>query len=315
MSDKMKIAILGAGNIGTLIGAKLSVTEGVEVFLHGRGEHAAVMAVNGITIEGLENIWVSEDKFHLSIDDVAVNSSFDGQADVIFICSKAYDVKGLFGLARRLSHKDTKILVLSNGLGHLESAADEFGSHRVIPATTTHGAWRNGPGKVTWAGAGAVNIGQTKNSPAREHLTELFDTLEQSGLNPTWIDDGDKLVWSKVLLNIAINPIASITGRVNGDLLEAEMFETCGEVMVEGARIARLEGVSLPVDDELITGLRQVLQQTSANKCSMLQDVRNGKTTEIAFLNRMIVNKAEKYGISTPLNQLLSKLVEDLTSY
>ena len=47
----------------------------------------------------------------------------------------------------------------------------------------------------------------------------------------------------------------------------------------------------------------------------MLQDIRNGRLTEIDFLNRMVVNKAEKYGLSTPLNQLLSKLVEDLTLY
>ena len=134
-------------------------------------------------------------------------------------------------------------------------------------------------------------------------------------MNPKWIDDGAKLIWSKVLLNIAINPIASITGRVNGDLLEPEMFETCVEVMLEGARVARLEGVTLDDDEELIANLRLVLEQTKDNRCSMLQDIRNGRSTEIDFLNGMVVNKAEKYGLSTPLNQLLSKLIEDLTLY
>ena len=47
----------------------------------------------------------------------------------------------------------------------------------------------------------------------------------------------------------------------------------------------------------------------------MLQDVRLGKNTEIMFLNRMIVNRAEKYGLSTPLNQLLSELIESLNLY
>ena len=83
--------------------------------------------------------------------------------------------------------------------------------------------------------------------------------------------------------------------------------------MLEGARVARLEGVALDDDEELIANLRLVLEQTKDNRCSMLQDIRNGRLTEIDFLNRMVVNKAEKYGLSTPLNQLLSKLIEDLT--
>ena len=47
MSDSMKFVILGAGNIGTLIGAKLAQLESIEVLIHGRGEHAAALALNG----------------------------------------------------------------------------------------------------------------------------------------------------------------------------------------------------------------------------------------------------------------------------
>ena len=315
MSGIMNIAVIGAGNIGTLIAAKLAINDNTQLYIHGRGIHAAKLAIDGITIAGIESLTVNPNQYHISLSDVETNTVFDGVADVIFICSKAGDVAELLTLAKQLSHTKTNICVLSNGLGHLEAAIEEFGPHRVIPATTTHGAWRNEPGVIQWAGNGAVNIGRTNNSPTKEQLSELFDILEQSGLNPHWIDDGVKLIWSKVLLNIAINPIASITGRVNGDLLEPEMFETCVEVMLEGARVARLEGVKLDDDDQLIANLRLVIEQTQDNNCSMLQDIRNGRTTEIGFLNRMVVNKAEKYGLFTPLNQLLTRLIEDLTSY
>jgi len=93
------------------------------------------------------------------------------------------------------------------------------------------------------------------------------------------------------------------------------MFETCTEVMLEAAKVARMEGVKLDDDSQLVDNLKLVLQNTKDNKCSMLQDVRLGKTTEIKFLNRMIVNKAEKYGLATPLNQLLSELIESLSLY
>ena len=315
MSGSMKLAVLGAGNIGTLIGAKLSQVKGAKVLIHARGEHAASLALHGIKMKGVENLDVPNDQFDLSIADVEFNPIFDGSADIILICSKARDVNNLLSLARRLCHQATKILVLSNGLGHLESAIEKFGPHRVVPATTTHGVWRESPGVINWAGSGAINIGQIDQSPTKDELSKFLEYVELAGLNPIWYDDGRKLIWSKILINIAINPIASITGQRNGDLLQAEMFDMCTEVMLEGAKVARLEGVALDCDADLIDNLQQVLEQTRANTCSMLQDIRNGRDTEIAFLNRMIVSRAEKYGMSTPLNQLLSKLIKDITLY
>ena len=315
MSDIMKIAILGAGNIGTLIGAKLAQLDSIQLFLHARGDHAANLAVNGIEVKGLENFSVPSEKYEISIADAGVNTIFDGQADVIFICSKAGQVNDLLELAHRLSHPKSKVLVLSNGLGHLEAAAQQFGSHRVIPATTTHGAYRREPGIIQWAGYGAINLGKVSNSPTYNSCLDLLELLEKCGLNPVWNENGHNLIWSKVLINIAINPIAAITGQMNGELLEQEIFDTCVEVMLEGARVARLEGVELDCDEELIQNLKSVLLQTKENKCSMLQDVRMGKVTEIRFLNKMIVSRAERYGLSTPLNQLLSKLIESLTLF
>jgi 2-dehydropantoate 2-reductase len=315
MSDNMKFVILGAGNIGTLIGAKLAQLDESEVLIHGRGEHAAALAVNGISVAGVENFHVPPNRYHLSIEDVGINSVFDGLADYILITSKAGDVEELLNLAKRFTCNDTRIIILSNGLGHIELGSHEFGSHRVIPATTTHGVWRKNPGSIEWAGLGAINIGRGKNSPNLEQVNQLISIFQSANLKPTWNDNGNSLVWSKVLINIAINPIAAITGQKNGELLEGEMFETCTEVMLEAAKVARLEGVELADDSELIDNLKSVLQNTKDNKCSMLQDVRMGKPTEIKFLNRMIVNKAEKYGLATPLNQLLSELIESLSLY
>ena len=315
MSDSMKFVILGAGNIGTLIGAKLAQLDDLELLIHARGEHAASLAVNGITVEGVENFHVPADQYHISIQDVGINSVFDGLSDYILITSKAGDVEQLLKLAKRFSNNDTRLIILSNGLGHTELGSEEFGSHRVIPATTTHGVWRKNPGSIEWAGQGAINLGRDNNSPKLEQLNQLISIFESANLNPIWNDSGRSLIWSKVLINIAINPIAAITGRKNGELLEGDMFETCAEVMLEAAKVARLEGVALDDDIELVNNLKLVLQNTKDNKCSMLQDVRLGKPTEIKFLNRMIVNKAEKYGLATPLNQLLSELIESLSLY
>ena len=84
--------------------------------------------------------------------------------------------------------------------------------------------------------------------------------------------------------------------------------------MFEGANIAKQERVELPSDIELQSRLEKVLQATSKNFCSMLQDVKNGRQTEIEFLNQVIVERAERYGISTPRNNMLTELIKAINS-
>lgn len=311
----MNIAVLGAGSIGTLIAGKLAHSKLAKVLVHARGEHAAKLALDGISITGHQELKISPDDYEISIADVMTNDIFDGAADYVLICSKANQVENLFEIAKPMCHLDTKVMVISNGLGHMEKCKDTFGPRRTIAATTTHGAWRPSAGVVNWAGFGAINLGELPFGAKLSEIQDFVDLLEQSGLNPNLQSDGMAMIWSKILLNIAINPVAAITGLSNGALLENEIFETCVEVMLEGAKIARLEGIAIDADATLIDNLRVVLEATSSNQCSMLQDIRQGNVTEIQFLNRQIVDRAEKYGVSTPLNQLLSKLVESITSY
>ena len=311
----MKIAVLGAGSIGTLIAAKLVNSKLADVLVHARGEHAAKLALDGISITGHQELEISADDYEISIAGVMPNAVFDGAADYVLICSKANQVEDLFDIAKRMCHLDTRVMVMSNGLGHVEKCKEAFGAHRTIAATTTHGAWRPSAGVVNWAGIGAINLGELPYGAKLSQIHDFVDLLEKSGLNPNLHTDGMGMIWSKILLNIAINPIAAITGLRNGALLDDGMFETCVEVMLEGAKISRLEGITTLDDATLIDNLRIVLQATSNNQCSMLQDVREGRGTEIQYLNRQVVDRAEKYGVSTPLNQLLSKLVESITSY
>ena len=82
--------------------------------------------------------------------------------------------------------------------------------------------------------------------------------------------------------------------------------------MLEGARIARAEGVPIQENEELVDRLRDVLEKTSNNYCSMLQDIRAGRETEINSLNLEICRRGEILGLATPLNQLLSSVIQYL---
>ncbi len=120
------------------------------------------------------------------------------------------------------------------------------------------------------------------------------------------------MLWNKMLLNIAINPLAGLLGKENGALMEPALFETSVSVMLEGARIARAESVSIEDDESLVNRLRDVLEQTRNNYCSMLQDIRAGRETEIHSLNAEVCRRGEILGIPTPLNQLLASVIAHL---
>ena len=133
-----------------------------------------------------------------------------------------------------------------------------------------------------------------------------------AGLEPSWSSDGLATLWKKVLLNIAINPLAALAGVENGALLRPDLFSSAFSTMQEGAAIARIERVAIPDDAELEQQLRQVLTATATNICSMLQDIRAGRMTEISSLNQAIVLRGERAGIATPLNKMLVAMVNAL---
>lgn len=310
----MNIAILGAGSIGSLIAAKISNFGIGNLLIHARGEHGSTIALSGIKVQGEENFSVSNDNMIVSLDEVGIYQGLDGKIDYLLITCKANDVESMINKSRNLLHQDSKVLCLSNGLGHIEKCIEYFGPQRVFSSSISHGAWRPEPGVIEWAGKGIISIGRFTDGPGLNEAEELIDLLSNCGLNPQWVEDGRSLVWSKVLLNISINPIAALIGCKNGNLLQPELFELCSSVMIEGANIARQERVNLPPDEELISRLSHVIESTKNNYCSMLQDIKKGRSTEIEFLNQAIVQRAERYGVSTPRNHLLSELIKSINS-
>ena len=308
----MRIAILGAGSLGSLYAALLSQVEGVELFVHGRGIHGAHMAAHGLSVEGERVFFVSNEEVFFSLDEVGLPPSALASIDFILLTGKSDQTEMLAGLAQQLLSPEGYVLSLSNGLGHAELCQGVLGPHRVFAATSTHGAWRPKAGTVHCAGKGETVLGSLSGGPGLEEAQPFLSVLDQAGLSPQWSNDGTAIVWRKVLLNIAINPIAAIAGVNNGVLLRPDLFSSALSTMLEGASVARLERVILPDDSELEDQLRRVIHATSGNMCSMLQDLRNGRQTEIKVLNQAIVERGERVGIQTPLNQMLAAVITAL---
>ncbi len=302
---------MGAGSIGSLIAGCLSQTS-CDLLLYGRGLHAAHLTVDGLRLEGLVDVQVQSNRWEVLLEEQSLPDAVQSSCDVLLMTGKSSAFDHHLEVARYLLKQDGLVCTLANGLGHEERLVHAFGSHRVLAATTTHGAYRPQAGLVHWAGRGDVSIGPFIDSHDEAAVLPFLDVLSDAELNPQWNEHGRVMLWNKMLLNIAINPIAGLLGKENGALLEPSLFESAVSVMLEGARIARAEGVQLESNESLIDRLRDVLEKTKNNYCSMLQDIRAGRETEINALNQEICRRGEMLGLPTPLNQMLSSVIQHL---
>jgi 2-dehydropantoate 2-reductase len=114
------------------------------------------------------------------------------------------------------------------------------------------------------------------------------------------------------MINIGINAIGALTRLTNGELLKSDRLKKLmGGAVEEALMIAKMKKIDLPEKD-YVNLMYQVALDTSGNKNSMLQDILQGKLTEIDFLNGKIVSYAKKLNIEVPINEVLISLIKGL---
>ena len=326
----MKIAILGAGAIGTVIAGSLASIPNVELLLSSRGEQALALMTTGLKLTGVVEKEIPASEWLVHPEGAELPGNWLRQTDYCIVCGKSASTSDLAEIATQLLSQEGLVFSLQNGILAEKILSEKCGEHRVIGAITTHGAGRLSPGNTQWAGEGnivlgSMNISAGEGAWAAEQSTpishsidgvgDLLDVLSEGGLSPQWTEDIHSMLWVKLLINCAINPIAAICGVENGALFEiAELREQSAAVMLEAANVGRLSRINLPPDEELINTLNDVLQSTANNSCSMLQDIRNGKLTEIDAITGEVVRIAEILGMPVPLNSQLLVLIHGIES-
>ncbi len=160
------------------------------------------------------------------------------------------------------------------------------------------------PGLVSMGGEGLISIQEHPRLPA---LLELF---QRAGLSVQQLPDLTSLVWGKLVINVAINPLTALLGVRNGLLLESKSArQVMGQAAGEAAEVARAMGIELNFSDPL-QAAEAVAEATAENQSSMLQDINREAPTEIDVLCGAVTRLGRQYQVPTPTNQLLWQLVK-----
>jgi 2-dehydropantoate 2-reductase len=200
-------------------------------------------------------------------------------------------------------------VTLQNGLGNRETLARSLGPSRVALGVTTAGATLLGPGLVREGGEGVISM---EHHPA---LGPIENALKSAKFNVNIVDNAQSLIWGKLVINAAINPLTAILRVPNGKLLELPSArEMMNALAREAAQVAEAEDIPLPFSDP-VAAAEDVARKTAANHSSMLQDVMRGAPTEIDAICGAVVKVGEKQNIETPINWACWKLIKALTSF
>jgi 2-dehydropantoate 2-reductase len=144
-------------------------------------------------------------------------------------------------------------------------------------------------------------------------LATLADQLRAAGFIVESAPDANALLWGKLVINAAINPLSALLGVPNGELLaRREARALMAAVAREAASVAVAQGIGLPYPDPVVA-VETIARRTATNRSSMLQDVRRGAPTEIDAINGAIVQAGAQTGVPTPINRTLWQLLKALT--
>ena len=301
----MKIAVIGAGAMGSIFGGLLKESGEDVTFIDIYKEHMEEIAKNGLFLE-------MPDGTLKTIKGIKTAISPNGlpKMDLIIIFVKSTSTREATYEAKELVSDNTLFLTLQNGLGNAETIAEVVGKEKVLLGVTTCGGTFLSPGKIRFAGKGDTFIGGLKIK--QERVKPIVDIFNHAGLPTFYREDVLGLVWDKLFVNVAINPVTAITGLKNGELLNYEETKKVMKGLVEEAvYVAKKRGIERNAE-EVYKHCLDVAKKTEKNISSMLQDIIRGRKTEIDTINGKIVEYGRDLDIKTPYNEVITYLVKTL---
>ncbi len=312
-----KIAIIGAGAIGSVVGAFLS-RAGQDVTLIGRAEQVNAIRAEGLKVDGAAGEFTAK---------VETAEALNFTPDYAFLTVKTQDVPE--ALQANIDHlKDSTLVTFQNGVRSDGMAAGVLPKSHILSAVVNISANYLTPGVVTMVYPGALVIGRPFGEGDEDGQLESLAGLLENAAPVTISQNIQGAHWLKLLLNLN-NAFPALLNESLHDLYFIPFIRSlAARVIREGLQTVDAAGIQLKSLPEVSVRLFRVLSmlppalgglliEARARRIesewpllgSTLQSLRRGRPTEIDYLNGEIVRLGTETGIPTPLNATLVELV------
>ncbi len=300
----MNISVIGAGSIGSLFAGRVAYS-GFDVDVVGRKDHVSKIQEKGLTIlEDNQNI-VSFFPAKTEFNPRQQNS------DALFVTTKAYDNNTVAKTLSNKINKETPIFLIQNGMGNEDIFKKTLPKNPIYRAVTTEAAELLKPAVVKHVAFGKTSFGIVSGK-GNGFSRQVEKILSSSGFDIKETPNIQLKMWYKLLANAAICPLGTILHAKNGEILKRPSFvRIFNAILDEGIVLANQ---LLPEEDFSASPdfIKEVINKTQDNKCSMLQDVERGRRTEIDFINGFIARESQAYGMKAPVNSAITDIIRHL---
>lgn len=320
MTDKQaKIAVYGAGAMGTTLGALLSKA-GLNVELVTRNEaHVLALREKGATVE-----CQADNKLVQTPVRACTPTEMGKDYDVIFLMTKQRNNAEIAAFLKEKLSLDGVVVTTQNGLPE-PLLAEILGNERVYGAVASFGANYLDGGRVALTSkidGMRLQLGGYQNSGKALPLLEEILSLVQKETNPKFLTVTENLIgarWSKLAVNAAFSGLSVVTGLTFGEvaakdktrklalgvLRECVAVATAAGVTMEKTHsfdMAKMLGGNSPFMRLIAYLVLPFTIQKHKNLVSgMLLDIQNGKKCEIDFINGVVVKEGARLGVKTPI--------------
>ncbi|KKC47018.1 ketopantoate reductase family protein [Paenibacillus sp. D9] len=313
----MKITVIGAGSIGLLYAARLSLAgEDVRALVRTR-RHAEALREDGIMLK------THEGEFAVPIEAAALEDAGNGSGRgnameprwfILSVKQTALDAP-LLGRLALLAGPQDAMLCLQNGIGHMERLNQSLPDVALYAGVTSEGAMREDARTVIHTGLGELHYGAANEAASASRAAKLRGmwqkAADKAGIAAFLSNDMENRIYRKLLLNAVINPLTALYGIRNGELPSHPQAGKLMEALHEETA-AILARAGLALDGSERARLLEVCRLTAGNVSSMLADIRAGRRSEIDSINGAVASLAGTLGVDAPLNQAAAAMVKAL---
>jgi len=299
MSD-LKFAVLGAGAMGSVFGARLAKGGAHVTLLDVNQAHLDEIKASGLTVD-------LDDGQHIINIPAMRPEQYEDTPDIVLLFTKVFHTDAaLKSVSNVLKH--AVVLSLQNGIGNAERIASHTAKERTLLGVTLTPAEFLAPGHVASHGEASTQFGGLPDNTEID-LEPIKEALRTSGIDAEINNNIQSVIWEKAAFNCAMNAVCALTNGTPGSIGENDAARTlASDVVKEVVSVAAASGIQ--INREKIEALMShAYAHHLMHEPSMLQDIKSARPTEIAALNGAMAQRGAELAVPTPINQTLAQLV------
>ncbi|WP_299982565.1 ketopantoate reductase family protein [Desulfobacula sp.] len=304
MQEIQKIAILGAGAMGSYFAGRFFDTAGFSTVLIAKGNRLDKLKTKGLVI--------NEKSYAIPAihPDEATST-----VDLIIVALKHHHLKEAVQGLEKLVSDSTTIMSVMNGLESEEYIGSIYGMDKMLyTISVAIDAVRHG-NQTTYTKPGKHYFGEAVNTRFSQRVLRVQKAFDRAGIVYEIPEDMIRMIWWKFMINVGMNQASAVMRAPYGVFQTSPYARGLMEaLMKEVIALTDVMGVNLTNRD--IEEWYQFLNVLSPQgTTSMLQDIEAGRKTEVEIFGGKVVELGNTHGVKTPANQTVLQIIQVLEQY